>query len=134
MQRATENKIILVIRRTRLDELIARFSSRTQAQFYVEHQGADFAEYLEEHERYQAAITATMTHLSTLGRVQKIDRSFLPNFIFAEQDTIVVLGQDGLVANTIKYLNGQPVIGVNPDPQRWEGVLLPFQVADQLCL
>ena len=130
MQRATENKIILVIRRTRLDELIARFSSRTQAQFYVEHQGADFAEYLEEHERYQAAIAATMTHLSTLGRVQKIDRSFLPNFIFAEQDTIVVLGQDGLVANTIKYLNGQPVIGVNPDPQRWEGVLLPFQVAD----
>ena len=130
MQRATENKIILVIRRTRLDELIARFSSRTQAQFYIEHQGASFAEYLEEHERYQAAIAATMTHLNTLGRVQKIDRSFLPNFIFAEQDTIVVLGQDGLVANTIKYLTGQPVIGVNPDPQRWEGVLLPFQVAD----
>src|SRR5205807_8499657 len=40
------------------------------------------------------------------------------------------LGQDGLVANTLKYLNGQPVVGVNPDPERWDGRLLPFRVAD----
>jgi hypothetical protein len=26
--------------------------------------------------------------------------------------------------------NAQPVIGVNPDPARWDGVLLPFQVKD----
>jgi len=41
---------------------------------------------------------------------------------------IVVLGQDGLVVNTAKYLNGQPVIALNPDPQRIDGVLLPFDV------
>jgi len=40
------------------------------------------------------------------------------------------LGQDGLVANTLKYLNGQPVVGVNPDPERWDGRLLPFRVGD----
>jgi len=34
------------------------------------------------------------------------------------------------VANTLKYLNGQPVVGVNPDPVRWDGRLLPFQVRD----
>jgi len=130
MQRATENKIILVIRHTRLNKLMARFSSLAQSRFYVEHQGADFSEYLEEDKCYQSAITKAMTVLSALGRVQKVDRSFLPNFVFAEQDTIVVLGQDGLVANTVKYLAGQPVIGVNPDPQRWEGILLPFQVTD----
>jgi hypothetical protein len=33
----------------------------------------------------------------------------------------VTLGQDGLVANTLKYLDGQPVVGVNPDPERWDG-------------
>jgi len=130
MQRTTENKIILVTRRTRLDDLTGRFGSRMQTKFYVEHQGADFSEYLEEHEHYQAAIeTATMV-LTTLGRVQKLDRSFLPNFVFAEQDTIVVLGPDGLVANTIKYLTNQKIIGVNPDPKRWEGILLPFRVTD----
>jgi len=34
------------------------------------------------------------------------------------------------VANTIKYLHGQPVVGVNPDPARWDGKLLPFKVGD----
>lgn len=32
------------------------------------------------------------------------------------QDIVVVIGQDGLVANTLKYLDGQPVIAINPDP------------------
>jgi hypothetical protein len=30
----------------------------------------------------------------------------------------------------LKYLNGQPVVGVNPDPERWDGQLLPFRVGD----
>jgi hypothetical protein len=54
----------------------------------------------------------------------------VPNFIFGERDTVVVLGQDGLVANVLKYLDGQLVLGVNPDPDRWEGALLPFTPAD----
>ena len=65
-----------------------------------------------------------------LCRVQVIDRAFVPNFVFSKKDTIVAVGQDGLVANTLKYLEGQPVIGVNPDPDRWEGVLLPFEAGD----
>jgi hypothetical protein len=68
--------------------------------------------------------------LAPIGRVQVVDRSFLPNFVFAPEDTVVTLGQDGLVANTLKYLDGQPVVGVNPDPERWDGRLLPFQMRD----
>lgn len=30
----------------------------------------------------------------------------------------------------MKYLNAQPVLGVNPDPERWDGVLLAFRVED----
>ena len=41
---------------------------------------------------------------------------------------MVVIGQDGLVANTLKYLNGQPVIAINPEPTRWDGKLLPFEI------
>lgn len=35
-----------------------------------------------------------------------------------------MLGQDGLVANVAKYLHGQAVVGLNPDPARYEGVLV----------
>lgn len=130
MNRATENKIVLVTRPTRLTELVARFNTVSQARFYVEHLGADFSDYQNEDECYRHSLAETQRILSALGRLQTIDRSFLPNFQFAPGDTVVALGQDGLVANTLKYLDGQPVVGVNPDPQRWDGLLLPFKVPD----
>ena len=130
MERLTENKIVLVTRHPRLDELVARFNTVEQARFYVEHLGSDFGEYQQEHRRYQEAVARTRMILSRLGRLQELDRSFLPNFLFGPEDLVVVLGQDGLVANTLKYLERQPVIGVNPDPDQWDGVLLPFLVDD----
>jgi len=130
MSRLTENKIVLIVRRTRLDELVAQFNTEAQAQFYVEHLGADFSDYKKEDKTYKSSLQLAQQSLSLLGRVHLIDRSYVPNFIFGRADTIVVLGQDGLVANVLKYLDGQVVVGVNPDPSRWEGVLLPFVVAD----
>jgi NAD kinase len=130
MNRLTDNKIVLVTRPTRLAELVIRFNTVSQARFYVEHQGADFSDYLREDETYHRALIDAEEILGQMGRVQTVDRSFLPNFIFAPEDTVVTLGQDGLVANTLKYLDGQPVVGVNPDPERWDGRLLPFRVHD----
>lgn len=130
MARLTENKTILVTRKTRLEELVAKYNTVSQAKFYVEHLGADFSDYLAEHDTYQHCVRDAEAALQRLGRVQTIDRSFLPNFLFGPNDTVVALGQDGLVANTLKYLDGQPLVGVNPDPGRWDGVLLPFRVAD----
>lgn len=130
MNRLTENKIVLITRPTRLAELVARFNTVMQARFYVEHLGADFSDYQLEDEQYRLALAETQRALAQMARVQVIDRNFLPNFLFAPDDTVVTLGQDGLVANTLKYLNGQPVVGVNPDPARWDGQLLPFTVRD----
>jgi NAD kinase len=130
MWRLTENKIVLITRPTRLDELVARFNTVAQARFYVEHLGADFSDYQHEDECYRQALAQTRTVLDQLGRVQGVERRFLPNYLFGPQDVIVALGQDGLVANTLKYLDGQPVVGVNPDPSRWDGQLLPFKVGD----
>ena len=48
MNRLTDNKIVLVTRPTRLAELVIRFNTVSQARFYVEHQGADFSDYLRE--------------------------------------------------------------------------------------
>jgi NAD kinase len=130
MDRLTENKIVLVKRKTRLDELIHRFNTISQAKFYIEHLGTDFSDYQKEHENYQNAAAKAEKALGELGRVQVIERQFLPNFVFGPQDIVIALGQDGMVANTLKYLNEQPLIGVNPDPKRWDGVLLPFTVKD----
>jgi NAD kinase len=130
MYRLTENKIILVTRPTRLAELKRRFSTRSQAKFYVSHLGQDFSDYDREETEYANSVKQAHQSLTALGRVQIVERSFLSNFVFGPSDVVVVLGQDGLVANTVKYLDGQPVIGVNPDPARWDGQLLPFQVSD----
>ena len=130
MAQAAGTKIILVKRRSRLDELIVRFNSIAQARFYIEHLGADFSDYQHEHEEYAAAVAAATGILQQIGRVQVLDRRYVPNFIFGPEDIVVAIGQDGLVANTLKYLNAQPLLGVNPAPKRWDGVLLPFRVND----
>jgi NAD kinase len=125
-----EPKIILVKRSTRLEELVARFNTVLQAKFYIEHLGADFSDYQLEDEVYKRAVSDAAEILSAYGRVQVVDRNFVPNFIFGSDDLVVTIGQDGLVANTMKYLTGHMLIGVNPDPVRWDGVLLPFTVKD----
>ena len=130
MQRLTDKKIVVVTREARLEGLLRRFNTKRQAKFYVEHLGGNFSDYTAEQDTYQAAVTQTEAALRPLGLVQFIDRSFLTNFVFGPEDTVVVLGQDGLVANTLKYTGERPVVGVNPDPKRFDGVLLPFLVND----
>jgi NAD kinase len=126
----SERKVVLVTRRTRLEELVARYHTLAQAKFYIEHLGADFSDYLRENSAYAHSLQVTVATLQARGRYQVVDRGYLPNFVFAPDDIVVALGQDGLVANTMKYLDGQPLIGVNPEPSRWDGVLLPFASKD----
>lgn len=128
MNRLTETKIILVVRATRLADLKARFATKSQAKFYVSHLGGDFGDYEREDAAYHEAISRTRQILGGLGRVHLVQRAFLPNYVFGAEDVVVALGQDGLVANTLKYLDGQPLVGVNPDPKRYDGQLLPFHV------
>lgn len=130
IDRLSERKIVVVRRRSRLDDLIARFNSTAQARFYVEHLGADFSDFELEHEEYVEAIARAQAAVSLMGRVHVLERRYLPNFIFGQDDVVVAIGQDGIVANTLKYLAGQPLLGVNPSPSRWDGVLLPFLVKD----
>jgi NAD kinase len=126
----SDRKVVLLTRHTRLEELVARYHTLAQARFYIEHLGADFSDYLRENAAYAASLELTVRALQTWGRYQVVDRGYLPNFVFAADDIVVALGQDGLVANTMKYLDGQPLIGLNPEPTRWDGVLLPFEPKD----
>lgn len=123
-----DRKVVLIIRRTRLQELIAQYNTEGQAAFVIESRGQDFKAYQEESTVYLKAVAEVEAKLQRCARVHILDRDFLPNFIFGPEDIVVVVGPDGLVANTLKYLKGQPLIAINPDPQRIDGVLLPFEV------
>ena len=119
-------KIVIVTRKTRLEGLVERFNSRAQAKFYLEHSGGDFADYECEDATYRRAVETVRRTLDVGLKVQAVDRSLVPTMLFTENDLIVTVGQDGLVANTAKYVGGQPIVAVNPDPERFDGILLRF--------
>lgn len=117
---------IIIKNKTRLETLIERFNTRAQAKFYIERSGGDFSDYEKEHEIFHNSLSIVQRNLSTLLKNKIVERSFLPSFIFNEKQVVVTVGQDGLVANTAKYVQQIPIIAVNPDQERFDGVLLPF--------
>lgn len=125
----TFEKLVLVTRKTRLQQLVERFNSRGQARFYIEHAGGSFDDYQREDDTYAAALDHLHGALDVGLRVQTIERAIVPTFLFAPRDLVIAVGQDGLVANVAKYAGAQPIVAVNPDPARFDGILLPFTTA-----
>jgi NAD kinase len=121
---------IVVKNKTRLESLIERFNTRAQAKFYIERLGGSFEDYVIEHDIFHKSLHQIQTSLTTIIKNKVVERSFLPNYIFSDKNVIVVVGQDGLVANTAKYSKGIPIVAVNPDKQRYDGVLLPFDTTN----
>jgi len=121
---------IIIKNKTRLEALIERFNTKAQAKFYIERLGGNFDDYVLEHETFQSSLLTLQTQLSKVIKHKTLERTYMPSFIFSENNLIVVIGQDGLVANTAKYSKGIPIVAVNPDKQRYDGVLLPFDTSD----
>jgi NAD kinase len=147
-------KIVVVTRKTRMEELVQRYNTPEQAKFHIRSQlvndmvqrkkvplkeasalaGAAVAAYQNEDDAYQPAVQSIVRRLSRLDvEVHPIDRSLVPTYLFTEHDIVMTLGQDGLVANCAKYAGAQPIVGVNPDPSRFDGALLPFQVEEAVA-
>lgn len=125
------DKIVVVTRKTALEELLERFVTREQARFYLEHSGVPFEPYEEEQRAHDEALARLKAALPGGIRSQLVERSFLPTFAFGERDLVVTLGPDGLVVNVAKYLSGaQPILAFNPDPSTIDGVLIPFRVGE----
>jgi hypothetical protein len=124
------DKLVIVTRHTRLEDLITRFNTRGQAKFYIEHAGGDFAQYEIEHDAYQRSLAKLHRDLELGMPRQFLDRSLLPTYNFSPRDLVVTVGQDGLVANTAKYVGAQPIVAINPDPDRIDGILIPFRTDD----
>ncbi|MEU1884324.1 hypothetical protein [Micromonospora sp. WMMD987] len=117
-------RVVVVRRPSELDELLARHGTRAAAQWYLRARGRDLAEVIERHEALQVALTAVAAAVPAGWRRGTVDRDDLPRFLFGPEDVVVAVGPDGLVANVAKYLGGQPVVGVDPEPGRNAGVLV----------
>ncbi|HZU96708.1 MAG TPA: sugar kinase [Planctomycetota bacterium] len=123
------DRLVVVTKKTALEELVERFCSRAQAAFYLEHAGLSIGEYEAAHEAYQASLEALGRELPREVKHHFIERSFLPTYRFGDHDLVVTLGPDGLVVNTAKYLEGQAIVACNPDPARVDGILCRHHVA-----
>lgn len=128
-------RVVIVHRRTELEELVARHGTRGQVAFFLSTRGRDLTEVEDRHRANQAALDSVTAAVPVDWRRGAVERADLDRFLFAPDDIVVVVGQDGLVANVAKYLDGQPVIGIDPEPGRNPGVLVthaPRDAADLL--
>ena len=118
-------RVVLVHRRTELQELLSRHGTRGQAAFFLQTRGRNIEDVTERHREVQSAIVTVTSAIPADWRHGLVERADLPRFLFAPDDIVVAVGQDGLVANIAKYLDGQIVIGIDPEPARNPGVLVP---------
>ncbi|QYX77013.1 NAD(+)/NADH kinase [Streptomyces akebiae] len=120
-------RVVLVHRTTEYEELVARHGTHGQAAFFLRSRGRDIEDVAERHRRERGALAEVTSSIPLTWRQARVERADLDRFLFAPEDVVVVVGQDGLVANVAKYLAGQPVVGINPDPRRNPGVLVRHQ-------
>jgi hypothetical protein len=118
-------RAVLVHRRTELDELIERHATRGQAAFFLSSRGRSIEDAQDRDRAIKTAIGTVSAAIPPDWRRGIVERADLPRWSFDPGDIVVVVGQDGLVANVARYLQGQPVIGINPEPKRNPGVLVP---------
>ena len=123
-------RVVVVSRATELTELVARHGTRAQAAFFLRTRGRDVAEVAARDEAQAAALATATAGIPVDWRRGAVERADLPRFLFAPDDVVLVVGQDGLVANVAKYLDGQPVLGVDPEPGRNPGVLVRHRAED----
>ncbi len=120
----TSPRAVVVHRTTELDEAVARHGTRGQAEFFLAGRGARLADLQDRHDRITDALASVSRSIPLDWRRASVERTELARFLFGPDDVVIVVGQDGLVANVAKYLDGQPVIGVNPLPGHNAGVLV----------
>ncbi len=123
-------RIVVVARPTEYAALLARHGTREQARFFLDTRGRPIEEVEARDAAQRDALAAVAAAVPGDWRRARVLRSDLDRFLFEPGDVVVTVGPSGLVANVAKYLAGQPVIGVDPEPERDGAVLAPHRPAD----
>lgn len=120
-------RAVVVWRKSEYEELLIAHSTPAQAGFYLKSRGMDLDITRTRYHQQEQALNTILSAIPSLWRRSRVDRQDLDRFPFEPEDVIVAVGQDGLVANVARFLQGQRVIGVNPEPERIEGVLVRYR-------
>jgi hypothetical protein len=127
-------RVVVVARPTEYAALLARHGTREQARFFLESRARSLGQVEARDAAQRDALAKISAEIPVEWRRARVLRSDLDRFLFEPDDVVVTVGQSGLVANVAKYLSGQPVIGVDPDPARDGAVLAPHAPADAAAL
>lgn len=128
-------RVVLLTRLSQQTVLERRYGTAGQLRFALKEssQGLmDLDRAVREESMQSRAVRRIRESLPSEIRCVAIDREIVSQFLFEPEDLVIAVGQDGLVANVGKYLEGQPLVGVNPDPLSIDGALLSFTV--ETCL
>ena len=126
------SRFILITRRPRASTIRDAYASARLASFIMGEQGESYEEYEREERKLKEAAFRIKSVAAELGPVLEIERNLLPSTPLGRHDVLIAIGQDGLVANTLRYSADIPILGVNPDPDSYEGTLLPFDVGSAI--
>ena len=119
-------RAVLITRETDYERLLQAHATREQASFFLRTRAQSIDVVQSAHERFRQTVNEVRAAIPDDWRVARVGREDLDRFLFSPEDVVLAVGQDGLVANVAKYLNGQPVLGINPAPDQFEGVLVPL--------
>ncbi|HLB44827.1 MAG TPA: hypothetical protein VJK49_05520 [Candidatus Limnocylindrales bacterium] len=134
MTASTTPRVVVVVRPTEYAALLARHGTRGQARFFLEQRGRSIDDVEQRDVEQRQAVAQVSAAIPVEWRRASVVRSDLDRFLFEPGDIVVTVGPSGLVANVAKYLDGQPVIGISPEPGRDGAVLAPHAASDAAAL
>ena len=123
-------RVVIVRRETEFERVRAVYATAASARFVLERKGLKLEAIEAAHAEFAAALRHARAAIPSDWRQSIIMRDEIAGFVFGPDDIVVAIGQDGLVANVAKYLDGQTVIGVDPNPGANAGQLVRFAPAD----
>lgn len=129
MASGSNPRVVIITRQTEVEGLLQMHATMGQARFFLKQRKRSPAPALARQEAQQSTLQRIESTIPSSWRRVRIQRHDVDRFLFEPDDIIVAIGQDGLVANVAKYLHGNPVIGINPDPNRNPGILVPHRPA-----
>ena len=123
-----EPRVVMVRRRTEYESLLHEHGTPQMAEFRLRQRGVSLEDVERRHTAIVGAAETVLGRVPTTWRKTWVLREDLDRFRFDPEDLVVAVGLDGLVPNVAKYLNGQPVIGVNP--LGWDQQMMHFTADD----
>jgi hypothetical protein len=117
------DKVVIVKKRTDLEDLLRRYLTPSQVKFHLESRGNSYDFYNDVHKTYHQCLQSAVLSIPKTLRLQILDKDDLSSYQFSNKDIVVTVGDAGMLVNVAKYIGEQPVISLNHDEVRYDPVL-----------